>query len=65
MLSTVAPFAVAVAKQVTSPSCVVSIHQTPAPGPSANSDPEARVFVAELIGKMTLEEKIGQMSLFE
>jgi hypothetical protein len=62
MLSTVAPFAVAVAKHVTSPSYAASVHQTTTPGPSADSDPEARVFVADLIGKMTFEEKIGQMS---
>jgi beta-glucosidase len=41
---------------------LVSAHQTADFAPSSGSDIEARAFVADLVKKMTLEEKIGQMS---
>ena len=62
MFSTVATILGASSVYTSAPWSQVSAHQETRSTGSAGSDAEARAFVDDLIKKMTLEEKIGQMS---
>jgi beta-glucosidase len=62
MFSAVAIFVGAVCTYKSASWNVVSAHQTSGPVSSSSSDQEARAFAASLVAKMTLEEKIGQMT---
>jgi beta-glucosidase len=62
MFSAVAIFVGSVCTYKSASWNVVSAHQTSGPVSSSSSDQEARAFAASLVAKMTLEEKIGQMT---
>jgi beta-glucosidase len=52
----------ATALHLSAPSIAVSAHQVTQPVPTPASDAEARAFADKLIAKMTLAEKLGQMT---
>jgi len=62
ILSTVAIIFGTTASYLASPSATVSAHQVTQPIPTPASDEEARAFADKLIRKMTLAEKLGQMT---
>lgn len=62
MFSAVATILGVASTYTSAPWSQVSAHQEARTIPSSGSDVEARAFVGDLIKKMTLEEKIGQMS---
>lgn len=62
VLSVVALLVTLAVTQISHPSRIVSAHQVTQPIPSTPAEAEARAFADKLIAKMTLEEKIGQMT---
>jgi len=62
MFSAVAITLGAAAICISAPSTPVSAHQVTQPLPTPPSDAEARAFADKLIAKMTLAEKLGQMT---
>jgi beta-glucosidase len=62
MLSAVAITLGAAASYISAPWSPVSAHQVTQPLPTPPSDAEARAFADNLIAKMTLAEKLGQMT---
>ena len=62
LFSVVATFLAAASSSISGTWNRVSAHQKSSDDSSLGSDKAARTFVADLVAKMTLEEKIGQMS---
>ncbi len=62
IVSTVAILFIAAASYISAPWNPVSAHQVTQPIPAPPSDAEARAFADTLIAKMTLAEKLGQMT---
>ena len=62
ILATVSLLAFLAAKDISDVRSLVYAHQVTQPIPVSNSDEQARVFADNLISKMTLAEKLGQMT---
>ena len=62
ILSAAATVLTATAIYISAPGTPVSAHQVTQPIPTPPSDAEARAFADRLIAKMTLAEKLGQMT---
>ncbi len=62
MFSAIATVLTATTLYISAPGTPVSAHQVTQPIPTPPSDAEARAFADKLIAKMTLAEKLGQMT---